>query len=104
MEPLSHGDRANVLDALRNDHKLYWRTQRRPTVRDDLIGFFDDLAAQEYTLPRIVVLDSTSFHKGQQIEKCQRKWMAQGLFLYYLPPYSPELHRIDILWMQAKYL
>jgi transposase len=29
--------------------------------------------------------------------------MAQGLFLYYLPPYSPELNRIEILWKQAKY-
>ena len=31
------------------------------------------------------------------------KWMAQGLFLYYLPPYSPELNRIEIVWKQAKY-
>jgi transposase len=29
--------------------------------------------------------------------------LAQGLFLYYLPPYSPELIRIEILWKQAKY-
>ena len=29
--------------------------------------------------------------------------MAQGLFLHYLPPYSPELNRIEILWKQAKY-
>ena len=59
--------------------------------------------AQKHTVPRIVVLDNTSFHKGPQIEKRRRKWMAQGLFLYYLPPYSPELNRIDILWKQAKY-
>jgi len=27
----------------------------------------------------------------------------QGLHLYYLPPYSPELNRIEILWKHAKY-
>jgi transposase len=27
----------------------------------------------------------------------------QGLCLYYLPPYSPELKRIEILWKHAKY-
>ena len=103
VEPLSHGERVNVLGALRHDHTLYWRTQRRPTVRHDVIAFFDELAAQKHTVPRIVVLDNASFHKGPQIEKCRRKWMAQGLFLYYLPPYSPELNRIEILWKQAKY-
>ena len=68
-----------------------------------MIAFFDELAAQKHTVPRIVVLDNASFHKGRQIEKCRRKSMAQGLFLYYFPPYSPGLNRIEILWKQAKY-
>jgi len=103
VEPLSHGERVNVLGALRHDGKLVWKTQQRPTVRDDVIGFFDELAAQAHAVPRIVVLDNASFHKGKPMEKRRRKWLAQGLFLYYLPPYSPELNRIEILWKQAKY-
>ncbi len=35
-------------------------------------------------------------------DRC-RQWQQQGLYLYYLPPYSPELNRIEILWKQAKY-
>lgn len=103
VEPLSHGERVNVLGALFHDGKLYWKTQRRPTVRDDVIGFFDGLAEQPHTVPRIVVLDNASIHKGGPIDKRRKAWMAQGLFLYYLPPYSPELNRIEILWKQAKY-
>jgi transposase len=72
-------------------------------VRDDVIGFFDELVAQAHAVPRIVVLDNASFHKGKPMEKRRRKWMAQGLLLYYLPSYSPELNRIEILWKQAKY-
>src|SRR5690242_7682951 len=33
----------------------------------------------------------------------RRQWEQQGLYLYYLPAYSPELNRIEILWKQAKY-
>jgi len=29
--------------------------------------------------------------------------MRHNLCLYYLPPYSPELNRIEILWKHAKY-
>jgi transposase len=100
---VSHGERVNVLGALRHDGTLRWKTQRRPTVRDDVIGFFDELAALPHAVPRIVVLDNASFHKGDAIARRRRAWMAQGLFLYYLPPYSPELNRIEILWKQAKY-
>jgi transposase len=31
------------------------------------------------------------------------QWQQSGLYLYYLPPCSPELNRIEILWKQAKY-
>lgn len=103
VEPKSHGERVNVLGALRHDGKLHWKTQRRPTVRDDVIAFFDELAAQSYEVPRIVVLDNASIHTGKPMNKKRRKWAAKGLFLYYLPPYSPELNRIEILWKQAKY-
>ena len=49
------------------------------------------------------MLDNASIHKGKPIDKRRKAWMAQGLFLYYLPPYSPELNRIEIVWKQAKY-
>ena len=77
VEPLSHSERVNVLGALSHDQKLHWRIQRRPTVRDDVIGFFDELAAQPHTVPRIVVLDNASIHKGKPIDKRRKAWMAQ---------------------------
>lgn len=103
VEPQAHGERVNVLGALRHDGRLEWKLQRRPTVRDDVISFFDDLAAQPHTVPRIVVLDNAAIHKGEPMEKKRRPWIAQNFYLHYLPPYSPELNRIEILWKQAKY-
>lgn len=32
------------------------------------------------------------------------KWEKKGLFVKYLPPYSPELNPIEILWRFIKYL
>ncbi len=39
VAPLAHGERVNVLAALRHDDTLHWKIQRRPTVREDVIGF-----------------------------------------------------------------
>jgi len=32
-----------------------------------------------------------------------KKWEAQNLFIHNIPPYSPELNKIEILWRKIKY-
>ena len=91
------------MGALRQDGKFVWCTQQRPTVRDDVIAFFDRMSVTPHSRSRIVVIDNAAIHKGEAIDNKRRQWAAQGLHLYYLPPYSPELNRIEILWKQAKY-
>ena len=103
VEPQAHRQRVNVLGVLRHGGELVWATQQRPTVRDDVIAFFDQIARQPHSVPRIVVLDNAAIHKGDIMESKRRQWAKQGLHLYYLPPYSPELNRIEILWKHAKY-
>lgn len=99
----SHRQRVNVLGALRHDHTLVWRLHDKRTVREDVMAMLDELAAQPHAVPRIVVLDNAGIHKGEPMKEKRRQWEQQSLFLYYLPPYSPELNRIEILWKQAKY-
>ena len=103
VAPLAHRQRVNVLGALRHDGQLIWTTQQRPTTRADVIGFFDQVAAQPHSVPRIVLIDNAGIHKGEVMEKKRRQWARHGLYLYYLPPYSPELNRIEILWKHAKH-
>ena len=103
VEPLARRQRVNVLGALRQDGQLMWTTQQKSTTRNDVIAFFDQIAAQPHSVPRIVVLDNAGIHKGDAMDKQRRRWAKQGFYLYYLPPYSPELNRIEILWKQAKY-
>ena len=69
VEPLAHRQRVNVLGALRHDGQLIWTTQQRPTRREDVIAFFDHIADQPHSMPRIVLLDNAAIHKGVAIEK-----------------------------------
>jgi len=103
VEPQSHRQRVNILGALHHCGKLIWATLRRSTKREDVIAFFDALADRPHSVPRIVVLDNAAIHKGEVMEKKRKEWAKKGLYLFYLPPYSPELNRIEILWRQAKY-
>ena len=41
---------------------------------------------------QVIVIDNATFHKGGRIEELIQK---AGCRLLYLPPYSPELNRIE---------
>lgn len=40
---------------------------------------------------------------ARTFEQKSRVWEKQDLHLYFLPPYSPELNKIEILWRKMKY-
>lgn len=51
-----------------------------------------------------MVLDNASYHKSKKFKANLYRWMNQGLTLLYLPPYSPQLNIIEILWRFMKYV
>jgi transposase len=51
----------------------------------------------------VVVLDNASLHVSK-VTKAARPGLAKaGIYLYYLPPYSPELNRIEAAFKQVKH-
>jgi DDE superfamily endonuclease len=53
--------------------------------------------------PCVVVLDNASAHTSKAVQAVAPPLAAAGVILYYLPPYSPELNRIEEVWRQIKY-
>jgi hypothetical protein len=50
-----------------------------------------------------VLLDNASLHKSREFIRRIPQWVQRGLIIKYLPPYSPELNLIEILWRFIKY-
>ena len=61
------------------------------------------MAQQADQRPTVVVLDNASIHHEIDHETLERWLIEHRMMLFYLPPYSPELNMIEILWKQAKY-
>ncbi|MGZ5053778.1 MAG: transposase [Methylobacter sp.] len=49
------------------------------------------------------MLDNARIHHGIDQEKLDDWMINHRLLLMHLPPYSPELNPIEIVWKQAKY-
>ncbi len=45
--------------------------------------------------PRVVVLDNASCHRSQKMQQALPQLRNEGIELYFLPPYSPELNDVE---------
>jgi putative transposase len=98
------GRRVNVLAAYRPDGADPWlgaQAFERTLNSDDLLDYLRSL--QVAAVPRVVVLDNASLHISQVVKARRRALAQQGIYLYYLPAYSPELNRIEPVFRQVKY-
>jgi hypothetical protein len=80
---------------------LDWHGRPMHLGSDEVIGL---LAVRRRTeLPLIVVLDNASFHHSLDMQDAIPELWKRGIYLYYLPPYSPELNEIERLFRTIKH-
>lgn len=51
----------------------------------------------------VIVLDNARVHTSKLIKERIPAWQKRGLFLFYLPVYSPHLNIVETLWRKLKY-
>ena len=50
-----------------------------------------------------MILDNAPTHRSKKFKDKIEEWKKKGLTIYFLPPYSPHLNKIEILWKFMKY-
>lgn len=68
----------------------------------DLLAYLQDRLPMA-RVPRVVVLDNAGIHTSKVVKAARAGLMRQGIYLYYLPAYSPELNRIESVFKQVKH-
>jgi len=99
-----YAKRINVLGFLNTQNKDLFYDMRTGSVNSEItVSLFDKFAEKIDGKQTIVILDNASFHTSKLFKQNIEKWEEKGLHLLYLPPYSPELNLIEILWREMKY-
>lgn len=99
----SHGRRWNVLGFLRQDNTLHTAPTEKTVTAAHFISSVESLLAQHGHGPHVVVLDNAAIHRSKDVRAKRREWKARGLRVFFLPPYSPHLNKIERLWRHIKY-
>lgn len=95
------GGNLNVFGLLNLDGKLTTYQTTASINSQAIIDMLDNFA-QSIDKITIIVLDNASWHISKAIKEKIEEWEKIGLFIFYLPPYSPHLNIIEILWRKIK--
>jgi len=98
------GRRVNVLAAYRPHGptpRLDVFTAERTWRGHDFLAFLRALPWAP--VPRVVVLDNGPLHTSGLARAARPELAREGIYLYYLPSYSPEFNRIEGVFRQVKY-
>jgi transposase len=74
----------------------------RTLTSDDLLAYLRERLPAA-SVPRVVVLDNAGIHTSKVVKAARSGLARQGIYLYYLPAYSPELNRIEPVFKQVKH-
>jgi transposase len=102
------GRRLNTMAALFLDSptpSLWWGSVPHSLTSEHLLVFVRALA--RLGTPLVVVLDNASIHisrvVSRVVQEARPALAAEGITLYYLPPYSPKLNAIEPYFGAIKY-
>lgn len=99
--PSMKSARLNIFGMVSRDNVYHGFTSRQSIKAENVAEFIDNFSLI-ITKPTFIVLDNASVHTGGLMKESIDKWKARGLYIFYLPPYSPHLNIAETLWRILK--
>lgn len=88
--PASRGGQINCFALLSRANRCLVQTTPN-TITGDFVTEQLDRFSFCLSKPTVVVLDNAPIHHGQAMRQRRDVWQERGLFVFYLPTYSPHL-------------
>ncbi|MCT7991961.1 IS630 family transposase [Laspinema olomoucense] len=100
--PSASSKRLNILGVMNRQNELEYELYSGNLNSAKLIKFLDKFS-KKITKRTVVVMDQASIHTSNAVVGKLEEWETKNLEIFWLPPYSPELNLIEILWKFIKH-
>jgi transposase len=99
--PAQHGSQLNCFGILSRTNQFFSKTSINAINADFIIDFLEEFSfkIQKQT---VIILDNARVHSAKKVKERFVFWQKRGLYIFYLPPYSPHLNIIERLWKELK--
>lgn len=95
------GQSVNCFGLFSRKNEFIYEIIEKNINADKIIEILDDfsLTIKKST---VVVLDNARVHTARKVKQLFEIWQKRGLYIFFLPPYSPHLNIIERLWKEIK--
>jgi len=100
--PASKGKRLNVIGIMNKNNHLTPFTFHGSIDSYVVTACLDEFS-KNLQKKSFLLIDNAPTHKSNEFISHIPEWVKRGLTVKFLPPYSPELNCIEILWKKIKY-
>ena len=98
----THQQRQNIFGILEVEGEFVCSAFTDPIDSSVVIDAIDRYR-RALSRPTFLWIDNAGIHTGADVQDAIDEWWEQGLYVHFLPPYSPELNLIEHLWRKIKY-
>lgn len=99
--PSEKGAKINCFGLISRDNRCHFKTTAQSIDADFILNELE-LMSLQVTRQTFLVLDCARVHTSKIIQERIPFWQQRGLYLFFLPPYSPELNLAETLWRKLK--
>ena len=102
------GRRINIMGVWEQEKRLEYALRVGTDKTKNYLRFMDWQAERaidrlfETGKPTVIIHDNASIHRAELAKQHHQLWSKQGLSVFSLPPYSPEMNRIEEQWLHLK--
>jgi transposase len=97
------GKRLSVFGFLNVDCEGRFWTNEKTIKSEFVIDCLEQWLLEKGEKPTVLVLDNAKIHRSRIVKEKLVEWEEKGFYIFNLPPYSPHLNLIEILWRKMKY-
>jgi transposase len=93
--------KTNILGLISRNNQFHWAMTQDNINSEFVCQFLDEISCN-IKKETFVVLDNASVHNSKLLKQYLTIWQKRGLFIFFLPPYSPHLNIAETLWRKFK--
>ncbi len=100
--PSEQGTGINLFGFIRRDNQLDYEMTSERITGEFVVRQIEKLL-DTINKPTVIVLDNAPANRNRKMRERIPFWERRGLYIFYLPVYSPHLNIAEILWRKLKY-
>lgn len=97
------GKTLNTLGFMKSDGATAATFSKEGSINAGFVIESIDAWLQTLKKTTVLVLDNAPMHRAKIFQERLAGWEEKGLYIFFLPAYSPHLNKIEILWRHCKY-